>query len=154
VTRVNGVAGDRDILRDELRRIGVVGINAADLSRSHDHHVRLDRANKIFCLLLAFKVDLVARSSDDFTCNACEPARQGGANHSAMARHINALADEIEKLGSDHGPFSAPVFSITSSMRNPMQRPSMGSILRSRCKSCCASLAPIRLQALNPPLSG
>src|SRR5262249_60576004 len=116
--------------------------------------VRLNWANKIFRLLLALRFDSVAGSRDVSTCNACEPARQGGADHPAMTRHINALAGEIEKLGSHHGPLPGPVFSITSSMRNPMQRPSMGSILRSRCKSCCASLAPIRLQALNPPLRG
>ncbi len=117
---VNGIAGNGKVLGDELGRISIVGVDAADLGSRHDHHVGLGRGDKFLGLLLTLEIDLLAVRGDDLAVHVGEAAHDRRADHAAMSRHINLLAGELENPGHHQRALSV-ILSTTSIIRKPVQ---------------------------------
>src|SRR5436190_2799963 len=98
VAAVDGIACDGQILRDELGRVGTIGVDAADLGRGDNHHVGSARAEEGLDLRLALEIDAFAGSRNYLARFSCQTAGNGGADHAAMAGNINARAGEAEYL--------------------------------------------------------
>src|SRR5262249_39925802 len=130
VAAVHGVAGDGEVLRDELGGVRVVGMDAADLGGGHDHHVRPGRGEKPLGLFLPLEIELVAIRRNDLTGHIREPSHDGRADHAAMTGDENLLAGEVENLVRHYRSLSDS-FSTTSIIRNAVKRPTAGSSARS-----------------------
>jgi hypothetical protein len=91
---VNDVGGDHQILVDEVGRIAVVGMDAADPPGRQEDGVRPRRRHPGLGLRLPRQVDLLARDREDFAAFAGEAAHDGAADHAAMAGDPHALAGD------------------------------------------------------------
>ena len=88
--RLNDVGFDQEVLVEEFGRVGVVGVDAADLGR---REVDLGRAlfgEKGFDGGLVGQVEFGVGAGDEMgVAGAFEGAHQGGADHAAMAGDVN-----------------------------------------------------------------
>src|SRR6516165_12116444 len=108
---MNGIAGDREIYRNELGRIGVVGVDATDPGGGNDHHLWSVRGEESLDLRLALQVEGGAVGGDDFAGDARQTPDNGGANHPGVTGDVNPLASEVEYLlGHINVSLSVPRF--------------------------------------------
>lgn len=91
--RMNYIGLHNQIFEDELRRIGVVGMDTADFGRSQIHLVWFFSLHKVPDRLLVQQVQLPAGSGDDVGLSQrFETSDNGAAGHAAVAGHIDFLS--------------------------------------------------------------
>ena len=90
--RVNDVALNHHVFVDEIRRVGVVGNNAAHLRRRQIHLVNTFVCKEVLYRTAVEQVQLVARADNHFDVTALfELANNRGTHHSAMTGDKNTL---------------------------------------------------------------
>ena len=100
----NDIERDREIVGEEIGRIGAVGGDAADLGRRRriPHPAWLapeSHSTASDCRKIERRAD---RHGDDFAFFALEPPHDGGADHAGMAGDVDALATQLEKNWRAH----------------------------------------------------
>ncbi len=93
--RLEGVGLDDRIVIEEIGRIGVVGQDAADPGRRHDHRVGLFGFEKGLDLSLAFQIDAIAASRQDIATLGRQAPHHGRPDHPAMTGYEDALSRQI-----------------------------------------------------------
>jgi hypothetical protein len=94
---LDAIERDGEIVGNEVRRIGRVGMNAADPCGRQEHGIGLVRDEPALCRILTGEIERVALGGDHLATLRLQAAHQRRADHAAVAGDEDALAGEIEQ---------------------------------------------------------
>src|SRR5262249_55312159 len=114
ITTVDRIKREYEIAGDELGRIGIIGVNASDLGRCNDYYVGLHRSQKLFRLVLAFEIDLLATDCDHVVAIGTKTTNDRRADHAAVPGNINSLPGKIKDLGGHRTMLYRHIFSLST----------------------------------------
>ena len=92
---LNDICFNREIIEEEIRGVGLIGKDSANLGRGEDDDIRLGACHPLPDSVLLAQIDIAAVHCQEFRVILCEAAQDRRANHSAMA-------------GDPDLPFAAP----------------------------------------------
>jgi hypothetical protein len=85
VRRIDDVRLDRQVVAYEIRRVGVVGVNASHLRGSEEHVLGALRGKELLDRRLIAQVELRARAQHEVRAGRSEPAHDRAADEPAVA---------------------------------------------------------------------
>lgn len=103
---VDEVGLDHQVLVDELGRVAVVGMDAADLGRGQIDLVDAMGGEEGIDRVLVGEVEFVAAGGDDVgAAQRLQPADDGRADHAAMAGDEDGVGEvHVQGFSNFHGP--------------------------------------------------
>ena len=97
VGTMDDIRFDHHVVVDEVRGVGRVGENAADLRRRQEHGIGPDLFHPSLDLGLASQVDGGAAHGHDLAVLGGQPPNQSRSDHAPVARHPDTLAGQAER---------------------------------------------------------